>query len=66
MVIGQEVAVRRKDDTGARAARAAIGPDGGDVGGLIIPTSLGAQTAYQTFWTQSGDANGGLGPALRH
>lgn len=39
---------------------------GGDMGGMIIPTSLGAVTAYQTYMTQSGDANGGLGPALRH
>ena len=39
---------------------------GGDMGGMIIPTALGASTAYKTFYTQSGDANGGLGPALRH
>jgi hypothetical protein len=39
---------------------------GGDMGGMIIPTALGAATAYQTYMTQSGDANGGLGPALRH
>jgi hypothetical protein len=40
--------------------------NGGDMGGMIIPTSLGAATAYQTYMTQSGDAVGGLGPALRH
>jgi len=39
---------------------------GGDMGGMIIPTTLGAATAYQTYVTQSGDASGGLGPALRH
>jgi hypothetical protein len=39
---------------------------GGDMGGMIIPTALGASTAYKTYMTQSGDANGGLGPALRH
>jgi hypothetical protein len=40
--------------------------NGGDAGGMIIPTALGGQTAFQTYYTQSGDANGGLGPALRH
>jgi hypothetical protein len=39
---------------------------GGDMGGMIIPTTLGASTAYKTYLTQSGDAAGGLGPALRH
>ena len=39
---------------------------GGDMGGMIIPTALGSVTAWQTYMTQSGDANGGLGPALRH
>jgi hypothetical protein len=38
---------------------------GGDMGGMIIPTALGAPYAYQTYVTQSGDANGGLGPAAR-
>lgn len=39
---------------------------GGDMGGMIIPTALGASTAYKTYLTQSGDANGGLGPGFRH
>lgn len=39
---------------------------GADMGGMIIPTSLGGPTAFQTYMVQGGDSNGGLGPALRH
>lgn len=39
---------------------------GADMGGMIIPTSLGASTAYKTYLVQGGDASGGLGPVLRH
>ncbi len=39
---------------------------GGDMGGMIIPTALGAATAYQTYIVQGNDAAGSLGPALRH
>ena len=38
---------------------------GGDMGGMIIPTTIGTTTLKQTQIVQSSDTNGGLGPASR-
>jgi len=39
---------------------------GGDMGGMIIPTTIGVTTMGKTQIVQSSDSNGGLGPVVRH
>jgi len=57
----------QKDGSGKQLGRPAgnVPETGGDMGGMIIPTSIGATTEKQLQIVQSSDADGSYGPVVR-